>query len=124
MPEAVVYKRPGDDLTGTPTAPVTGKRMVNISGDLQADGTLSIAPAAAAGLALGVAAHDGAIGAKVPIIAGTGTIVPVIAEGAIAAGAEVEVGAAAGVRTKAAGVAVGRVITSAADGGDARVRLY
>lgn len=124
MAEAIVFMRPGNDIPCTATAAVSGKRCVNISGDQQTDGTVSVATAAAAGLILGVAAFDAAIGGKVTVIAGAGTVVPIVAEAAIAAGAEVQVGAAGGVITKAAGVAIGRALTGAANAADAKIRLY
>lgn len=124
MNDCIPFFRPGADLTGTPTAAVVGKRFVALSGNKQTDGTYSIAPAAAGGRVLGVAAWDGAIGSKVSVISGSGFIVPVTADGAIAAGAEVEVGTAGKAATKGTGVAVGVCMTAVADGADAEIQLY
>lgn len=121
------FKEPGWRLTSTPTANVTGKRFVAISGNKNANGTYSIAPPAAGGRVFGVAAHDQVIGKRVDVIRGPrGIIVPVTAPAAaIAAGAEVEVDATGGVIPKAAGVAVGYAVTASAGGGaDAEISLY
>lgn len=92
--DCIPYYEPGDRITCTPTAAVQGKRFVAISGNQQADGTFSIAPPAAGGRTLGVAAWDGAVGGKVTVIKGSGYIVPVVAGAAgIAAGGEVQVDA-------------------------------
>lgn len=122
--ECIPYKEPGANVTGQATAAVTGKRFLAISGDLTDDGSLRVAPAAAAARAVGVAAYDAAVGAKVGVIRGSKMVVPVTAAGAIAAGAEVEVGAAGQAVTHAAGVALGYVETAATTGQDARVVLY
>lgn len=51
-------------------------------------------------------------------------VVRVTASGAIAAGAEEQVGANGTATTKAAGIAVGYAVTSAADATDAEISLY
>lgn len=123
--ECIPYREPGARVTGTPTAPVTGKKFVAISGNLQADGTWSIAPPAAGGRVAGVATYDGAIGSKVPIIRGRGYVCPITSNAAIAAGAEVEVDATGAVGPKGAGVAVGYAVTACAGAAqDARISLY
>lgn len=123
----IPYKRPGQDLTGHPTAPVVGKRFVAISGNVQSDGAYSVAPPAAGGRVLGVATHDAAIGKRVPIIANPGVILPVAA-GAInlPAFGEVQVDAQGRVIALAGGVAVGYLVTAGPGvvGDDAQVRLY
>lgn len=126
--EAISYYEPGTNLTAVATAPVTGRRFLAISGDRSTTslsaGNVSVAPAAAAGRTCGVAAYNAATGELVGVLRGNSRVVPVDAGGAIAAFAEVEVGAAGVAVTKAAGVAVGYVITSAASNGIAQVSLY
>lgn len=124
--ECIAYYDAGSTITGYPTTAVVGKRFVMISGNRQTGTTkvVSIAPATAAGRAFGVAAMDAAIGAPVDVERSPGVVVPVTAEGAIVAFAEVQVGTAGKAVTKTAGVAVGYVLTAAADGTDAQVSLY
>lgn len=117
---------PGDRITCTPTAAVGGKTFVALSGNQQADGTFSVAPPVAGGRVLGVAAWDGAVGAKVTIIKGAGYILPVkVAAAALAAGTEVQVDATGAVVALATGRAVGFLMTAGgAVGTDALVCLY
>ncbi|POX90639.1 DUF2190 domain-containing protein [Mycobacterium kansasii] len=115
---------PGATITGQATAAVTAKRFLAISGDRTAGGNISIAPAAAAGRTCGVAGNDAAVGELVRVVRGGGRVVRVTSSGAIAAGAEVQVGANGMAATKAAGVAVGYAITGAADAADAEISLY
>ena len=72
----------------------------------------------------GVAGNDAAVGGLVRVVRGASRVVRVTAAGAIAAGAEVQVGAGGAVSTKAAGVAVGYAVTGAADATDAEISLY
>lgn len=124
--DCIPYFEPGDRITGTPTASVSGKRFVAISGNQQADGTYSVAPPAAGGRVLGVAAWDAPIGGKVTIIKGSGYIVPVVTGAAgLAAGAEVQVDATGAVVALAAGRAVGFLMTAGGGiGTDVSVCLY
>lgn len=114
---------PGQAITGRASAAVTAKRFLAISGN-RTDGNVAVAPAAAAGRICGVAAHDAAAGELVRVLRGAGRVIRVTASGAIAAFAEVQVAAGGMAATKAAGVAVGYVLTAAADGADAEVSLY
>jgi hypothetical protein len=116
-----VYE-PGRDVTGQATAAVTAKRLVAISGDRAASGNLSVAHATAAGRAFGVAKHDAASGELVSVA--RGGVVKVTAMGAIAAFAEVQVGANGTATTLAAGKAIGYAVTGAADATDAQIALY
>jgi hypothetical protein len=85
--------RPGADITCLTTGAVTGKTFVDISATRDTtEGLIKVATATAAGLSFGVAAYDAASGARVPVVRGKGSIVPVTAGGTIAFGAEVEVG--------------------------------
>ena len=115
---------PGATITAQATAAVTAKRFLAISGNRTAGGNISVAPAAAAGRTCGVAGNDAAVGELVRVVRGGGRVVRVTASGAIAAGAEVQVGANGTAATRAAGVAVGYAITGAADAADAEISLY
>jgi uncharacterized protein DUF2190 len=112
------------DLTGHTTAAVTGGTFVTLSGDAQAPvalntstggGNYRVATAAAGAKAFGVAAHDAASGKKVPVIR-QGNVVPMVADGAITANDEIEVGTAGKPKLKASGVTVGKATTTAANG--------
>ena len=129
--ECIRYYDEGTDITGYVGSAVTGKRFVRISANRQAGpalntsttgGNVTIAPATAAGRIFGVAGWDGAVGDLVDVR--RKGVVPVTAEGAIAAFAEVEVGTTGKAITKTSGVAVGFVLSAAADGEDAQVVLY
>lgn len=127
--ELIPFKEHADRLTCTPSAAVTGKRFVVISGDRNADGTYTIAPSAAGGKAIGVAAWDAGVGVRVTVVTrDSGDIVPVTAGGALAAGQSV-VSDATGQAVVAAGAAgavvhaLGIVMTGAAAGADAQIKL-
>lgn len=125
MADSIVFWRPGADITGTATAAVTGRRFVAISGDKQADGTYSIAPAAAGGRAIGVAMQDAAIGGKTNVIRGAKTVAEVEAGAALTAFAEVESDATGRAVPRTTGVALGVVMTAQATvGAAAEVSLY
>lgn len=123
MPECIPYKMPGADVTGEASAAVTGKRFVGISGNIKADGSLTVAHAAAGTRAIGVAKYDAAIGAKVGVYRGARMVVPVTAGANITAGAAVEVGTNGQAIPLATGVAVGYAETAAVSGQDARICL-
>lgn len=126
MVDAIPYYEDGDELTGTATAAITGKTFVRISGDKQADGTLSLAPAGAGAVAIGVAMFDAAVGQRVTIhTINSGNVMPVTAGAApLAAGARVASDAAAHAVAAGAGApALGIVLTGAAAGADAMVSL-
>ena len=123
--DAIPFFEDGDELTGTATAAVQGKHFVNISGDVQADGTLSVAPCADNGRALGVAMWDAAINKRVTIhTIESGHVMPVVAAAALAANALVTSDATGQARVAAAGEHVlGRVLTGCAAGADAMIAL-
>lgn len=121
--ELIAYKEPGADVTGTTSAAVTGKRCLAITGNMQTDGTLTVAHATAGDRICGVAKYDAGSGQRVGIARGP-KVLPITAGGAIAAFAEVEVGTDGQVVTLAAGVPIGYVETAATSGQDARVNLY
>ena len=124
--ECIPFYAPGQDVTVQTTAAVKGKTFVNITGALDpAAGTLAkAATATAAGPVIGVAAYDAASGARVPLIRGTGRVIPVTAGGAIAVGDEVEVGAGGKAVKLAAGKAVARAWSAGVNNGDVAVSLY
>ncbi|MFV8312735.1 capsid cement protein [Mycobacteroides chelonae] len=115
---------PGADITAQATATVTARRFLAISGDRVSGGNIAVAPAPAGARSFGVAGNDAIVGGLVTVVRGNSRVVKVAAAGAIAAGAEVEVGAAGKAITKASGVAVGYAITGAANNTDAEISLY
>lgn len=115
---------PGADITGQATTAVNAKRFLAISGNRTAGGNIAVAPAAAGARPCGVAGSDAAVGELVRVVRGNSRVVRVTASGAIAANADVQVGAGGTVQTHAAGVAVGYAITGAADTADAEISLY
>lgn len=117
--------RPGADITCLTTGAVTGKTFVDISAARDATtGLIKVATATAAGLSFGVAAYDAGSGARVPVIRGKGSVVPVTAGGTIAAGAEVEVGTAGKAVTIASGKARGRAVEAGTNNNDVLIELY
>jgi hypothetical protein len=123
--EAVPLFRPGADVTCLTTASVTGKTFVNVSATRDATpGLIKVATCAAAAAAFGVAKADAASGARLGVITGPGTIVPVTAGGAVTAGAEVEVDAAGKAITLASGKAVGKSVETGVASADMLIRLY
>lgn len=129
--ETIPYYEPGQRLTAECEAAVVGKTFVDISDDIESGpglsltaegGNITISTATEDGIALGVASHDAAIGKKVTVI--VGGVVPVTASGAIADGAEVQVGPTGKALTFTDGRAVGRCLTTAANGEDAMILLY
>ena len=124
MPECIPFKEPGKDVTGQASSAVTGKRFLAITGNLQADGSITVAHAGAGVRVAGVSKYDAASGAKVGVIRGSKVVVPVTAGGTIAAGAEVESDAQGRAITLASGKAAGYAETAATSGSDARICLY
>lgn len=122
--ECIPFYDPGATITAQTTAIVTGKRCVGISGNRATDGNISVAHAAAGTRAFGVAAYDAASGAKVPVLRGSGRVVPITCSANIAANAQVEVTTNGQVATLAAGIAIGVCITAATSGNDAQISLY
>jgi hypothetical protein len=117
--------RPGADITCLTTGAVTGKTFVDISATRDTtEGLIKVATATAAGLSFGVAAYDAASGARVPVVRGKGSIVPVTAGGTIAFGAEVEVGSSGRAVTIASGKARGRAVEAGTNGNDVMIELY
>ncbi|OBK92382.1 hypothetical protein A5646_03515 [Mycobacterium sp. 1245499.0] len=121
--ECIPHYRPGADITAVTTAAVTGKTFVDLSAALTT-GLPSVATATAAGLSVGVAAKDAASGARVAVIRGRGTILPVTAGGTIAYGAEVEIGSGGKAVTLASGKARGRAWSAGTANNDVIIELY
>ncbi|QUD82092.1 DUF2190 family protein [Gordonia polyisoprenivorans] len=121
IPNPRVYS-PGADITAQATAAVTARRFVAISGNRADRGNVSVAHASAGGRVFGVAKADAATGELVGVA--RDGVVKVHTAAAIAAFAEVEVGANGQAITKASGTAVGYAITGAASGTDAEIHLY
>lgn len=115
---------PGSDITGQATADVTARRFLRISGNRTAKGVIAVAHATAAGRVCGVSGDTALNGELVLVVRGNSRCVWITADGAITAGAEVEVGTAGKAKAKASGVAVGYAINGAADGADAEISLY
>lgn len=112
---------PGQDITCVATAPITQRQFVAVSADRDAtSGNVSVAPAAAGSLPLGVAAWSSPAAALVRVA--RGGVLKVTAGGTIAAGAPIAVGAN-GTAVTAAGsaVVVGLAIASALSGAVAQV---
>lgn len=133
--EAISYYDPGQNITGRATAAIVGRRFLMVSGSRDTtvggpvQGLVGVATATAAGRICGVSQADAASGDPVGILRGNSRVVPVASTTAIAAFAEVEVGAAGVAVTKSAGVAVGYAITAlsapdAAAGVPAQISLY
>lgn len=120
MADYVPVFKPGDDLTLTAAATITGGQLVYVSA------ANSVTPTAGATAAwLGVATTDAASGAKVGIT--SGGVQELTAAGAIAAG-DVLIPASSG-RVAAIGAGttysqvVGIALTAAADAAKARVKM-
>ncbi|CAM3129265.1 hypothetical protein DFJ75_1700 [Williamsia muralis] len=115
---------PGADITAQATGTIVARTFVAISGNRAAGGNISVATATAGGRVAGVAKNDAATGELVSLARGNSRVVKVTADGAIAFGVEVEVGAAGKAKTKTSGVAVGYAVTGATSGADAEISLY
>lgn len=125
--ESIPLYTPGTDVTVTVgVGGVVGKTFVDISAAVSASaGTPATAvTATAAGLSIGVASRDAAAGAKVTVVRGKGSVVPVTAGGNIAVGAEVEIGSNGRAVTLASGKARGRAWSAGSSGNDVFIELY
>lgn len=113
--------RPGANVTAVTTAAVTGKTFVDVSAAPGGDGLIKVATSTAAVKPFGVAGGDIASGATGLIL--RGGILNVTAGGAIAAGAEVEVGASGRAVTLASGKSVGKAVSAGTSGNDVLIAL-
>lgn len=103
--------KPGQAVTFTATAAITGGQIVEVSGDRK------VAPAGAASTkAIGTASQDVAIG-DLLVVHLNGPIDTVIAAAAITAGASVEAAAAGQAQTATTGRVLGIALTAATAAG-------
>jgi hypothetical protein len=117
--------RPGADITCLTTGTVVGCTFVDISATRDTTtGLIKVVTATAAGLSFGVAAYDAASGARVPVIRGKGSIVPVLFGGAVTAGAEVEIATGGKAVVLASGKPRGRAVETGANGVVSFIELY
>lgn len=118
----VPFFEEADFVTCTATLAVLGKQLVKISGDLQSDGTYSVAPCGAGDIAIAVASYNAVAGQKVAVamIDGVDSILPLVASGAVAAGDHLTTAAAgAAITTTTAGAKCYAIaLASAASGAD------
>lgn|ERR1035438_2424596 len=84
----IPYFEPGDRVSGTATATIVGKTLIDISGNLASDNTFQFATCAAGAKAFGVAEYNAATGQWVGVL--RHGIVPITC-GAVALVAGVEV---------------------------------
>lgn len=123
--ECIPLFRPGNDVTCLTTGAVTGCTFVDISATRDTTtGLIKVVTATAAGLSFGVASKDAASGARVVVVRGKGSIVPILCGGAITAGAEVEIGSGGKAVTIAAGKARGRAVETGANNVVSLIELY
>jgi len=122
--ECIPFKEPGKDVTAQATAAVTGKRFLAISGNILADGSLSVAHAGAGARVVGVSKYDAASGAKVGVIRGAKVVVPVECAANLTAGQEVESDAQGRAIVLASGKPAGYAETAATSGQAARICLF
>ncbi|WP_418344934.1 capsid cement protein [Rhodococcus pyridinivorans] len=119
MPDHTPHFRPGQGITRTTSAAVTGGQLVAVSGN-----DTVAATTVATGAWLGVAAFDAPVGEKVTVLCEG--VHELAASGAIAAGARVIPAAAGAVADLGAGTDYSQVVgiaLAAASGGKVRVKL-
>lgn len=136
--ECVPLYEHGDAITAITTADVTGKRVVDISANMEGPANagftrtpspvvgnnIKVAHAAAGARGIGVASWDAASGSQLYVLGRPGQVVPITAGAGITAGQQVEVGATGKVIPLNTGVAIGKAVADAANGTDAFVKLY
>lgn len=135
--ECIPFYEPGADLTGhvTQSGGVVGCRFAAIDAtgeghptrtvtDATDGGNLPVKYPAAGGATVGVFGYDAAQGRKVKLVRGPGKVVPILCDGALAAGAEVEADATGRAVVLSTGVARGKVWRDAADDTLAMIELY
>lgn len=125
-PDAIPFYEDGDELTCVPTIAVGASTFVKISGDLNADGLVQIAPAGAGDKVFGVALWDAAVGVRVTVhtIASHHTLPVQAGAAALSPGDSVKSGAAGVAVVGASGdPCYGVVLASCAANGLAKVSL-
>lgn len=133
--DLISFYDPGADLNGQAAEAVIGKRCLRITGPRNGPelntsgegGRIPVGHAVAGGRICGVASWDAAVGRDVNVV--RGKVVPIRAAAAIAAFAEVEVGADGQVIpidrvARPNSVAIGYAIDDAAINTDAQISLY
>lgn len=115
---------PGQDLSAVASAPVTAGRFAKITGTRGASGGIPVAHADAGGRIAGVVKYDALSDGPVSLARGNSRVVKVKASGAIAAFAEIQVGADGQAVTLSSGKAVGYALSAAASGAAVEVSLY
>ena len=113
---------PGRDITGRAATPVAASRFVAISGDA-VSGVITVGHAVAGGRVAGVAKHTADPGELVGLARGNSRVVRVEAGAALAAFADVRVGADGKAIPATTGKVVGYAITSAATGALAAISI-
>lgn len=123
--DLIPFKEDAERVTCTPSTNVVGKTCVSISGDRNADGSYTIAPATAGGKIFGIACWDALVGQKVTVITVTsGCIVPVTTSGVVTAGQSVKPAAGGTViAATALDRSIGIVLNGAASAADAIIQL-
>jgi len=125
-PNVGVYE-PGRDLTGRASTAVSGKRFLKITGSRGVGGNIAVAHADAGARIVGVSKYDAAVGAVIGVQRGNSRVTFVATPptgAALAAFAEVEVGANGTAVARTTGIAVGYTVTGTPVGADAEVSLY
>lgn len=114
------FFKPGQDITGYCTAAIAGKTFVNaVAGGR--GGFPHIAPAAAGGVAIGVAGHDQVLGGTVHY--NVGGNVPVLCAADITAGTRVQSDATGKAVPWTTGVSLGVATSNGTNGGSVSVQL-
>lgn len=120
MGEYTPIYMPGTTINGTLSTAVVGGNLVEVS----ATGTIGVAGAGSVKV-VGVAAQDGAIGAKISYF--VGGVAELVASGTVTAGQTVEAAAAGQVSTHTDGTGDGKIVgvalTTATTGNKARIQM-
>lgn len=119
--EAVPYYSEGYIFTCHVGADVTGKRLVIVSSNANAERPV-VSPATAGSAALGVAAYDAKAGQGVTVYRAP-SVMPITAGAAITAGQRVEAGADGKVVPYSSGIPLGVALADAAAEADAKIAL-
>lgn len=112
---------------GRASTAVTGKRFLKITGNRGVGGNIAVAHADAGARIVGVSKYDAAVGAVIGVQRGNSRVTFVATPptgAALAAFAEVEVGANGTAVARTTGIAVGYTVTGTTVGADAEVSLY
>lgn len=119
--QAVPFFKPGHDVTGYLTAPLSGKRLVATTTGSRGSQPY-IAYPKDGGPVFGVLAYDGVAGDTITVF--VGGVVPIIAGADVTAGTQVQAKADGTIVPLTDGVPVGYVVAAATTGKSAAVKLY